>query len=156
MLLSLVLKGETNHKVPLFLSVVLPAGGQIYNKKYIKAGIYIAAETIFIYGAIKQDQRLNDARDQISEMKLEPIPDLHKIDYYEFLTDRYNAEVTCSEWEIDNKEKCIEERDNGQFFGFQNVGTHRLEGNTKFIFVPGDSFGILFAITKKENLFFLR
>lgn len=51
-------------------------------------------------------------------------------------TNRDNAEATCSEWEIDNKEKCMEERDDGQFFGFQNVGTYRLEGNTKFIFIP--------------------
>ena len=98
LLLTFVLKGETNHKVPLFLSMIVPGGGQIYNKKFIKAGIYIAAESIFIYGAIKQDQRLNDARDLITEMKDEPVPDLHKIDYYEFLTDRYKKERNNFIW----------------------------------------------------------
>jgi len=92
------LKGETNHKVPLFLSLAIPGGGQIYNHKFLKAGIYIAAESIFIYGAVKQDQRLNDARDLIGEMKLEPVPDLHKIDYYEFLVDRYKKERNNFIW----------------------------------------------------------
>ncbi len=98
LLLSFMLQGETNHKVPLFLSMVLPGGGQIYNHKFLKAGIYIAAESIFIYGAVIQDQRLNDARDLISEMKLETVPDLHKIDYYEFLTDRYKKERNNFIW----------------------------------------------------------
>ena len=97
LLLSFTLKGGTNHKVPLFLSII-PGGGQIYNKKYLKAGIYIAVETIFIYSAIKQDQRLDDARDIISKMKLDPTPNIRKIDYYEFLTDRYKKERNNFIW----------------------------------------------------------
>ncbi|MCK4979121.1 MAG: hypothetical protein KAS62_01935 [Candidatus Delongbacteria bacterium] len=97
-MIPLLLKGEANHKVPLFLSLVIPGGGQIYNHKFLKAGIYIAAESIFIYGAVIQDQRLNDARDLIAEMKDEPVPDLHKIDYYEFLTDRYKKERNNFIW----------------------------------------------------------
>jgi hypothetical protein len=78
--------------------MVLPGGGQIYNKKYIKAGIYIAAESIFIYGAIIQDQRLNDARDTINDLNIETIPDLQKINSYEFLVDRYKKERNNFIW----------------------------------------------------------
>ncbi|WGM88525.1 MAG: AAA family ATPase [Candidatus Bathyarchaeum tardum] len=46
------------------------------------------------------------------------------------------AEDTLQEWEMSNKKKCKRERDNGQFFGFQNVGMHRLEKFTKFIMIP--------------------
>lgn len=51
-------------------------------------------------------------------------------------TNKENADQILSAWEMDHKEDCIEARDDGQFFGFQNVGTHRLERYTKYIFVP--------------------
>ncbi|NOR44761.1 MAG: hypothetical protein GQ534_04175 [Candidatus Delongbacteria bacterium] len=95
LLLSLTLKGEANHKVPLFLSVVIPGGGQIYNQKYLKAGIYIAAESIFIYGAIIQDQRLNDARDDLREIQLDSTQPTGS---YEFLIDRYKKERNNFIW----------------------------------------------------------
>lgn len=95
---SCVSRGETNHKVPLFLSLVLPGGGQIYNKKFIKAGVYIAVESIFIYGAIIQDQRLNDARDELSDLKQATLLDYQKINNYEFLVDRYKRERNNFIW----------------------------------------------------------
>lgn len=51
-------------------------------------------------------------------------------------TNKEDAEEILSAWELDHKEDCREARDDGQFFGFQNVGTHRLEKYTKYIFVP--------------------
>jgi predicted ATP-dependent endonuclease of OLD family len=61
-----------------------------------------------------------------------------KSDYSSFpkYTNRENANQTLEQWELANREKCIKKRDDGQFFGFQNVGMHRLEKFTKFIFVP--------------------
>ena len=99
LLSSFTLRGGTSHKVPLFLSMVIPGGGQIYNQKYIKAGIYIAVESIFIYGAIIQDQRLNDTRDDLREIKLDDILDsTQPIDSYEFLMDRYKKERNSFIW----------------------------------------------------------
>jgi predicted ATP-dependent endonuclease of OLD family len=46
------------------------------------------------------------------------------------------ANEVLEKWELANKEKCSRNRDEGQFFGFQNVGMHRLEEHTKFIFIP--------------------
>lgn len=46
------------------------------------------------------------------------------------------ATAILESWEMTNKEKCIRRRDDGQFFGFRNVGMHRLEKFTKFIFIP--------------------
>jgi len=51
-------------------------------------------------------------------------------------TNREAAEAILSDWELHHKEACVEDRDDGQFFGFQNVGKHRLEKITKFIFIP--------------------
>jgi len=97
-LLSFSLNGGTNHKVPLFLSMVIPGGGQIYNRKYIKASIYIAAESIFIYGSIIQDQRLNDAKDILLDLRNEATLDYQKISSYEFLVDRYKKERNNFIW----------------------------------------------------------
>jgi len=59
-------------------------------------------------------------------------------DYKEFPTykNREEAEKVLEEWELANKDKCEQSRDDGQFFGFQNVGKHRLEKYTKFIHIP--------------------
>ncbi len=51
-------------------------------------------------------------------------------------TNRDVAEKILTAWELEHKNDCIESRDNGQFFGFKNVGKHRLEKHTKYIFVP--------------------
>jgi predicted ATP-dependent endonuclease of OLD family len=47
-----------------------------------------------------------------------------------------SAIAFLQEWELANKAKCKPVRADDQFFGFQNVGKHRLEKYTKFIFVP--------------------
>lgn len=51
-------------------------------------------------------------------------------------TNKDDAERILSAWELEHIEACKEARDDGQFFGFQNVGTHRLEKYTKYVFVP--------------------
>ncbi|MBN2790838.1 MAG: hypothetical protein JXR69_11655 [Candidatus Delongbacteria bacterium] len=98
LLCSLSLKGESNHKVPLFLSLAIPGGGQIYNQKYLKACVYIAAESVFIYGAIIQNQRLNDVQDDIDKLGMELYPDLQKLNNLEFLVDRYKKERNNFIW----------------------------------------------------------
>jgi len=39
--------------------LIVPSGGQIYNKKYIKAGIFLAIEGTIIYFAIDRTQKYN-------------------------------------------------------------------------------------------------
>jgi len=51
-------------------------------------------------------------------------------------TNKANAEATLEHWELQNRDQCQRVRDDGQFFGFQNVGTHKMEKYTKFIFIP--------------------
>jgi len=114
-------------------------------KIYIK-GDEFSVEKVISYNEGRIQQRYHGSRfinPVFSEFRKAGGTDMRREynkfkDEYAFIdyTNRDNADATCSEWEIDNKEKCIEERDDGQFFGFQNVGTHRLEGSTKFIFVP--------------------
>lgn len=58
---------------------------------------------------------------------------------YSTLPPYQNKEITVTTleaWELQNQEKCSKRRDDGQFFGFRNVGTARLERYTKFIYIP--------------------
>lgn len=88
--------GEPNHKVPLFLSFVFPGAGQVYNGRYIKAGIYAALEGVLIYGAVKQNERLNDANDKLQDFK--EAGDLYGIAEYEYYADTYESERNNFIW----------------------------------------------------------
>ena len=46
------------------------------------------------------------------------------------------VEVGMSEWEAQNQDKCVRTRDDGQFFGYRQVGQGYLDRFTKFIHVP--------------------
>gem|GEM_PF-666611 len=88
--------GEPNHKVPLFLSFVFPGGGQIYNGRYLKAGIYAFLEGVLVYGAVIQNKRMNDAKDDLEYYKM--IGDPAKIDEYRFYVDSYESERNNYIW----------------------------------------------------------
>lgn len=51
-------------------------------------------------------------------------------------TNQYDAEKILSNWEQANSDQCKRQRDDGQFFGFKEVGEAHLERYTKFLFVP--------------------
>jgi len=44
--------------------------------------------------------------------------------------------VALKDWEERNQDKCERQRDEGQFFGFKEVGETHLERNTKFLLIP--------------------
>jgi len=88
--------GERDHKVPLFLSLVLPGGGQVYNGNYVKAGFYIALEGVFVYGAIKQHQRMEDAEKKLEFFRDMGLPE--EIDKYEFFVQTYKNDRNNFIW----------------------------------------------------------
>lgn len=45
-------------------------------------------------------------------------------------------EQALSEWEKEHPDRCNRIRDDGQFFGFKEVGTARLERFAKFVYIP--------------------
>jgi len=51
-------------------------------------------------------------------------------------SNRLEAETALSEWEQSHPEECERKRDDGQFFGFKEVGEAHLEHYTKFMLVP--------------------
>jgi predicted ATPase len=51
-------------------------------------------------------------------------------------TKQDDAIETLKNWEVSNSEQCSRQRDDGQFFGFREVGEAHLERHTKFLFVP--------------------
>jgi len=63
------------------------------------------------------------------------------------------AEKALQEWELSNTDKCELQRDDGQFFGFQNVGRHRMEKYTKFILVPAVQEASEEAVERKGSMF---
>jgi predicted ATP-dependent endonuclease of OLD family len=58
--------------------------------------------------------------------------------YTEFpnYTNKDDAERTLQSWEESHPELCIHHRDDGQFFGFKEIGKARLEKYTRFIPIP--------------------
>ena len=88
--------GEPDHKVPLFLFFVFPGGGQIYNGRYVKAGVYAILEGVLIYGAVKQNDRLNDAKDKLEYFR--EAGDLYGIAEYEFYVDTYESDRNNFIW----------------------------------------------------------
>jgi len=51
-------------------------------------------------------------------------------------SNRDQAEKALSDWETSNLVYCVRQRDDGQFFGFKEVGEAHLERYTRFLFVP--------------------
>lgn len=51
-------------------------------------------------------------------------------------TNRATAEQALKDWETAHPDQCSLLRDQGQFFGFKEVGEYNLERNTRFLFVP--------------------
>ncbi|HXK49929.1 MAG TPA: DUF5683 domain-containing protein [Clostridiales bacterium] len=88
--------GEQNHKVPLFLSFIFPGGGQIYNGRYVKAGVYAVIEGVLIYGALKQNQRMKDAENDLAYFR--GIGDTEKISEYEYYVNTYTEERNNFIW----------------------------------------------------------
>ncbi|MBU7037635.1 MAG: ATP-dependent endonuclease [Theionarchaea archaeon] len=63
---------------------------------------------------------------------------LHENGYPDFppYTNKDDAEGILQEWEESHPNKCVQVRDDGQFFGFKEVGRAHLERCTRFILVP--------------------
>jgi predicted ATP-dependent endonuclease of OLD family len=51
-------------------------------------------------------------------------------------TNKDAAKAAIREWEQAHKERCVRERDEGQFFGFKQVGQGYLGKDTRFVFIP--------------------
>lgn len=51
-------------------------------------------------------------------------------------SNKENAESALRKWEQANPDQCERRRDDGQFFGFKEVGEARLERYTRFILIP--------------------
>ncbi len=51
-------------------------------------------------------------------------------------TNKETAEADLQNWEEANSDRCTRVRDDGQFFGFKEVGTARLDRFTRFIPIP--------------------
>lgn len=69
-------------------------------------------------------------RVEYNKLRENRYPDLPKY------INKNDAEKTLQAWEEHYPDQCSRRRDNGQFFGFKEVGEAHLERNTRFILVP--------------------
>lgn len=138
--------GETDSDISITLKFTdLPENEMDLYKPYIK-GEELSVEKIISYQNGKLLQKYHGTKfinQEFSAFRSAGGSDMrteyNKIkDKYGFpnYTNAGNAEETMGSWEVENKDECIEARDEGQFFGYKNVGVHKLDRYTKFIFIP--------------------
>jgi predicted ATP-dependent endonuclease of OLD family len=116
-------------------------------QKYIE-GDELIVEKVMAWPPTKRNQRYHGTRLKNSDFdafrsaggpNLRAEYNLLKEGAYAALPDyanKDNAEEALRKWEESNPDRCTRQRDDGQFFGFTEVGGARLERFTRFIFVP--------------------
>jgi len=75
------------------LSAVLPGGGQIYNKQYIKAGLVIGIQGFLIGSAIHHDNKRDDYR-SLASNSADPFDQ----QYFDILADDYSDKLRSDFW----------------------------------------------------------
>jgi len=91
------------------------------------------------YGTSLQNQEFQTFRSAKGPNLRKEYSKLRTTDKYSTLppyTNRNEAEEALADWEHSNLDQCKRQRDDGQFFGFKEVGEAHLERYTKFLFVP--------------------
>ena len=96
------------------------------------------------HGSSLQNQEFNDVRDALElKDRAKKAKELYaqlrsKSDYADLAeaTTKEAIHSALKDWEEQHLEKCVRERDDGQFFGFQEVGEGYLGRFTKFLFIP--------------------
>jgi len=90
-----------------------------------------------------------------SDMRKEYNTLAQKAEYNDFPSyqNKMQADEVLQKWELSNKDKCERSRDEGQFFGFQNVGMHRMEKYTKFIFIPAVQEASQESVEERGSIF---
>lgn len=68
-------------------------------------------------------------------------------------SNKNNALKDLEKWEEDNPDKCILRQDEGQFFGFKEVGKAKLEEFTRFIYIPAVHDASLEASDGSKSIF---
>ncbi len=75
------------------LSAVLPGGGQIYNKQFVKAGLVIGIQGFLIGSAIHHDNKRDDYRSLASSTS-----DPFDQQYYDILANDYSDKLRSDFW----------------------------------------------------------
>lgn len=79
------------------------------------------AEIRQLNGAVEKRQRFNELHEALGLSRASNLGDV---------------EAQMVAWEAANRHQCNLVRDDGQFFGFQNVGRGSLQKSTSFVFIP--------------------
>ena len=92
------------------------------------------------YGTSLQNSEFDKFRKaQSAKERKEAYEELCALSKYSELpkwTKQDDATKKLKEWEESNLDTCTRQRDEGQFFGFKEVGESHLERHTKFILIP--------------------
>ena len=96
------------------------------------------------YGFVLRNPEFNEIRNLLAERGqskkakdvYENLLSKSKYDLLPSWTNIKNAQIELKKWEEENTHECTIARDDGQFFGFNEVATGYLGGHTKFLFIP--------------------
>lgn len=117
-------------------------------KKYI-VGDTLTVEKVMVWPASRGSQKYHGSRlknpdfdairsasgaaslkEAYNQLRSDAYPDLPPY------SNKNAAEAALQEWEETHPDKCTRQRDEGQFFGFKEVGEAHLERFTRFIYIP--------------------
>ena len=117
-------------------------------KKYVEANELTVEKELFwpyskgsqkYYGTSLQNpefQALRSAKGTNLRNEYNKLRAQEKYTSFPSYSNKNKAEVTLTDWEQSNPDICKRERDDGQFFGFKEVGEAHLEQHSKFLFIP--------------------
>ena len=108
---------ERNATKAMLYSLIIPGGGQFYNKKYAKSAVVFATEAIMIGSAIDYHIKMNDAWDKGNQADYDKFYDKRQNMYWwlgaiKFLS-VVDAFVDAKLYNYDEKKKKIELRFKG-------------------------------------------
>jgi putative ATP-dependent endonuclease of OLD family len=121
---------------------------ELFNKYVVKDELSVEKELTWpsvrgsqkYYGASMRNPDFNPIRSAPNATEMKKIYEkLRAREEYSSLpkwTKRDNAPVALETWENEHPGECEPGRDDGQFFGFKEVGQAHLERFTRFLFVP--------------------
>jgi len=90
-------------------------GTSIQNQEFMQFRVASGANLRMEYNKLREPEKYSDLPQYIN---------------------RADAEKALAAWEISNPSLCVRRRDDGQFFGFKEVGGAHLERYTRFLFIP--------------------
>jgi predicted ATP-dependent endonuclease of OLD family len=112
-------------------------GGELSVEKELTWPLSRGSQKYYGMSLVNPDfQAFREAEGVSLRREYEKLREMGKYSSLPSYSNKESAEAILKEWEETHPEECERRRDEGQFFGFKEVGEARLERFTRFILVP--------------------